>query len=180
MLLKIEIDELKERGLLVAEYLVLFQLYYYVNIKHLTIDEEIYKSLEDKNYIRQREDSWVLLDVALDLFEPREDMFTKFIEAFPTRAHNKTGETRVLSPASSTTNAGKKLQKKWISLTKGKPELQEHIIKCLEKEVELREKDGNLYYMRNVETWLNNYTWESYEYLLTEGVKETNARDLRL
>ena len=180
MELRIGVDEIKDWGLLVAEYLVLFQIYHNANIKHLTIDSEVYENLEKREYMRKREDTWVLLGKGLDIFEPKEDLFDTFIQTFPTRVQVGIGETRVLSPASSDTSSGKKLRRKWNHITKGKPDTQQHIIRCLEKEVQLREREGKLMWMRSIEPWLNNYTWEDYEYLLSETIEPVNSRDLRL
>jgi hypothetical protein len=79
---------------------------------------------------------------------------------------------RVLSPASPSSLAGKKIKRKWCAITKNSIEKQELILNCLKAEVELRRKENNLYWMRNIETWLNKVTWEDYQYLLEEPKEE--------
>jgi hypothetical protein len=58
--------------------------------------------------------------------------------------------------------------------------LQEHIIECLLAEIELRKKANNLQFMRNIETWLNNGTWEDYSFYITEKNKPKSSNEIRL
>ena len=43
----------------------------------------------------------------------------------------------------------------------GRPHVHKYIIKCLQ--IQLQHEKGNLGYMQNLETWINNHTWEKYE-----------------
>ena len=55
--------------------------------------------------------------------------------------------------------------------------MHDHIIKCLKIQLEV-EKDS-LGYMQNLETWLNNHTWEKYEDITYEDKSNETQRITR-
>lgn len=171
-------DELKERGLCLVEYLVLWSVYNHVLIKYLSeLPDSVYDALIAKGLIKKKDEWYIPTEDGSSIFEPSDGTFEEFIESFPTRAVNTiTGEVRVLSPASPTSALAKKLRKKWYAITKKDKKIQEHIINCLKCEVDLRKKTNSLHYMRNIETWINKATWEDYEYLLRENKSENVGR----
>jgi len=175
MELRIETDDLKKIKISLTQYIYLWSIYHRVKVKFFDISEEGIQELYKDKYIGKvvgEEDKYGLTEKGIELFEPSGGIFDTFIQVFPTRVTNHIGQSRVLSPASADTLAGKKMKRKWYSMTKNKIEVEEHILKCLEKEVELRKKEGSLYWMRNIEAWLNKATWEDYEYLLETQTKE--------
>jgi|SRR5574344_1129111 hypothetical protein len=175
------LDELDSQGLTFTEYLILFSIYNSVRYKNIIINEKVYDLLIDKDYIKAKDDYYELTDKGFDFFAPKVDLFDKFIETFPTRVVDPvSGAIRILSPAKAGTISGNKIRKKWISITKGNSQLQEHIIECLLAEIELRKKANNLQFMRNIETWLNNGTWEDYSFYITEKNKPKSSNEIRL
>lgn len=175
------IDELDELGLTFTEYLILFSIYNQVIYKNIQINEKVYEKLVDKSYIRKTENSYELLNKGFDFFVPKENLFDEFIKTFPTRVVDPaSGSVRILSPASATSVAGKKLKKKWDSLTKGKNDFQRHVIDCLKAEIQNRTTSNSLQWMRNADTWLNNGTWEDFAYLLDKPKSSLSSKDIRL
>jgi hypothetical protein len=177
MELRINLRELEDLELSFTEYLVLWGLHEGVRYGKITIDQSIYDNLLAHGHIMIDEDGkYKLLQSGVEIFEPTRSNFSDFISIFPTRVSSPIGEVRVLSPASSNTVVGKRLLKKWLSITHAKPEIETKIIKCLQEEIDLRRKNGTLHFMRNAETWLNKATWEDYEYLLEQPIKETGTK----
>jgi hypothetical protein len=168
----INIEHLKSIGLTLSQYIYLWSLYSQVKVKYLEISKEGLDNLIDRFYLTKNGEEYVLLENGLELFEPSNGLFEDFIKLFPTRVTNTNGESRVLSPVSVNSMSGKKMKAKFYRITGNKGEFQKHVIRCLENELNLRKKEGSLYYMRNVETWLNKATWEDYEYLLEQPKKE--------
>lgn len=80
--------------------------------------------------------------------------FQEFWEMFPI----KTPKGRRLKQASK-----HKIEKKYNSLVKKDASLHKHILKCLNYELEERQRTGNLEYLHNIETWLNKEGWKAYE-----------------
>lgn len=177
------LDELDEKGLTFTEYLILFKLYNYMEYRNISINESVYELLSSKGYIKKDNEDvlgWVLTEKGEAFFDGAPELFDEFIELFPTRVTDNTGVVRVLSPASADTVQGKKLRKKWITITKNNYDKQKHIIDVLRKEVEYRSKTNKLSWMRNAETWLNNGTWEDFEFLLDEGGNTSSERSIKL
>jgi hypothetical protein len=177
MELRISINDLKNMGLTLTQYVFLWGLYNQAKIKYLEISQEGLDSLIERLYLAKNGNEYVLLENAIEVFEPHKGLFNDFLNLFPTRVSNFSGETRILSPAGTDTVVGKKLKSKFYRITKNNVEFQKHVLKCLEQELNLRKKEGNLYWMRNCETWLNKATWEDYEYLLDKPIeKETGTK----
>jgi hypothetical protein len=174
MELRITIEELKNKGLTLTQYIYLWGLYNQVKVKYLDVQEEALSNLIDRYYITKNGNEYILLDNSIELFEPSGGLFDEFIKTFPTRVKNINGETRILSPASFKSAVGQKMKKKWHSITKNNIELQTKLLACLKEEIKMREKEGSLYWMRGIEPWLNKATWEDYEYLL-DGVKKQES-----
>jgi len=184
MEIKITINELKDRGLKLIQYILLWGIYYELKIEGLVIQDDIVNDLVDRSFIHKQGSYWALNPLGLELFEPKNGTFDEFVEIFPTRVSDAAGVVRVLSPASTDTLAGSRLRRKWYTITKNNKSLQDHILACLKEEVRMRKMSGNLYWMRNAETWLNKATWEDYEYLLETktiaGVTQKNDGVIRL
>jgi len=175
------LDELDAKGLTFTEYLILFSIYNSVRYKNVIINEKVYDLLIEKDYIKAKDDYYELTDKGFDFFVPKLDLFDKFIDTFPTRVVDPvSGAIRILSPAKANTISGSKIRKKWNSITKGDGEKQQLIIDCLTAEIELRKKANNLQFMRNIETWLNNGTWEDYIFYLSEKEKPKSSNEIRL
>jgi hypothetical protein len=172
---RVSIEYLKEKGLTLTQYLLMYGLYHGVKIYHLVLDQEGINKLLKDEWIRNTPDGYALTPRGIEVFEPNRGLFDDFIDIFPKRVNDMKGTVRVLSPASADSLSGKKLKHKWFTVSKNKTELQEHIIECLKKEVDLRKREGSLIYMRNAETWLNKATWEDYEYLLEENIENKTS-----
>lgn len=168
MELKVKIEDLKKLGITLTQYLYMWSLYNQIPVKFLDIKEEGIIRLEHSGHIIKVSGDYHLTPEGIDIFEPEEGSFSAFIEIFPTRVVDNAGAVRVLSPASPSSLVGQKLRKKWYNVTKRKSDLEDHVLQCLKREVEMRKKEGSLYWMRNAETWLNKATWEDYEYLLEQ------------
>lgn len=129
----------------------------------IRVHDEDLVYLVNKGYIEHKDnDEVTLTELGREIFELKEDLFIKFFETFPYRVPDGTGDYRILGTKSPDTILGNKIRKKWISITKADIELQKTIIKGLEHELEYRRRTSSLLYMQNMETWLNNGSWQKY------------------
>ena len=64
-----------------------------------------------------------------------------------------------------------------IKFVDGKPYKHKHIMTCLNNQLKV-ERD-NLGYLQNLETWINNHTWEKYENLDENDTRDTTTRITR-
>lgn len=167
MEIRINLDELEKKKLSVAQYLFMWSIYFDTMIRDReNLLPDALADLISRRLIVKKAGEWYLLDTAAKMFESNNELFDEFIKLFPTRVAAPNGAVRVLSPASADTVTGKKIKKKWDTITKGSKDLKEHIMRCLEAEIRMRTNTGSLHYMRNIDTWITNGTWEDYEYLL--------------
>lgn len=165
--LVIDLKDLKKKGLSVAQFLYLASLYYDILVRDMQeIKPEALGDLLNKGYIYGKDNGFDITDYGAMMFESDSELFDKFIELYPTRVLSPNGTPRVLSPSGPDTIAGKKLKGKWDRMTGNRKDLKEHVLKCLEAEINMRKNTNTLHFMRNAETWLNNGTWEDYAYLL--------------
>lgn len=156
----------------------------YIYLKNLYLDESekiknLYKiisninedSLQERGFIKITEETIVLRNKSLVLFE-KQELFYKFLTVFPI----KTPSGRYLSPAGTEGIAVTKLKKKWDTLFKNKEYLQEKAIRVLEAELKWRKDSNKLEYINAIETWLNSANYEKYEYLLDLDKNEINEK----
>lgn len=165
--ISMNIQKILESNITISEYFYLRNLY----VKEDDKIPELFKlidtinedSLQDRGFIKITEDEIILRQKGIDLFESKS-LFYTFLSTFPI----KTPSGRYLSPAGIEGVIATKLKKKWDSTFKNKTNLEEKAIKVLEAEVEWRKKSGNMEFIHNAETWLNQGDYEKYEYLLED------------
>ena len=123
----------------------------------------------DQHFIRQE---------FIDLFSSDFDqMFAELISTYPMKVMSPNRGVRILhaKDPDATSNLKSKLRYKKIIGTKLYK--HKHIIECLNKQL-LIEKD-RLSFLQNLETWINNHTWEKYENLDEYDTRETTTRITR-
>lgn len=163
--ISINIESVLKYKLTINEYIYLRDLYVdnkdKIDELYSLIDNINEDSLQDRGFIKITEDSIILRQKTIEMFEPL-DLFYKFLSTFPI----KTPSGRYLSPARVDGIAVKKLKKKWESLFKNNNVLEARAIEVLEAELKWRRNSGNLEYINAMEAWLNGANYEKYEYLL--------------
>jgi len=178
-LIQIDLDYVQEKRMSVNQYLALMKLYLYekeLKILPIRIYEDELEFLEEQGYIARTENNVLLTDTGRGIFEQGGDLFEEFFSLFPHRVPNNAGGFRVLGTKASDTIMGNKMRRKWNLITKGNATLQKTIIESLRYELKHREQTGALAYMQNMETWLNNGTWERYQDMIEEE-KNTKKRE---
>ena len=163
MNIEINTDFLKEFDISADDYLYLYIIQKGGNkyLQTLTLNPNIDKMLT-KGYLELNEGSYIVTDIYKSLFSNDFDaMFVELTDTYPWKVTAPNGGVRVLHAKDSAAKANDKAKKKYKRITKVKKDTHDHIIKCLKIQL-LVDKDS-LGYMQNLETWLNNHTWEKYE-----------------
>lgn len=103
-----------------------------------------------------------------------EQMWSEFLSHFPIKVYAKQGirVLRAKDPLALNNEKARKQYKKYIKEDKTK---HEHVIKCLQTELEIRKTNNDLGYMQQLSTWMNQRTWEKYADL-TDTDTDTNDR----
>jgi len=165
----IPIDDIVKNELSINEYLLLYNVNNGYPISGL-LDNSLSSliSLERKGFIKLSDNEIFLRDKSTVFFTDDENYFVNWIETYPTMVKKKYGGKRALSPASSETILGKRLEKKWIQIFKKDVEKQKKAVKVLELQVKDMTKSGDLEFMVEAYRWLNEGYHEKYSYLVDE------------
>jgi hypothetical protein len=101
-------------------------------------------------------------------------MFAELISIYPNRVTTSSGNVRVLCAKNPDAASNKKAKKRYSKLVANKPHIHKYIIRCLNNQLKVQD----IAYMQNIETWLNNYTWEKYENVEDGEKRERISRKL--
>jgi hypothetical protein len=167
--IKIPMTLLKDVGLTINEYLILYNLANnYCISEEFSYTLEQLLELEKKGFIKLTSEGVFIRDKAEVFFSVKKEKFEDWLDAYPTNVKKKFGGSRALSPADPDTILGKRLRAKWNKIFKKNIEEEEKAIKVLQLQVKQMEKSGDLEYMVEATRWLNEGYHEKYAYLLDE------------
>ena len=173
MNIEINTDFLTDKKISADDYLYLYILQRngHKYLQTLTLKPDIDSMLE-KGYLELSEDQYVVTAKYIKYFSNNfTTMFAELIDTYPWKVKSPNRGIRILHAKDSAAKANDKAKNKYKRITKVKQDVHEHIIKCLKIQLEV-EKDS-LGYMQNLETWLNNHTWEKYEDINYDDTKST-------
>jgi len=167
--MKIEIDfELLGFTQLSAdEYLYLYIVYRkgFNYLTQLNLKPDLEK-LEKENYIKlgQTVDTHIIGQEFINLFSSNSDsMFAELISKYPMKVNSPGRGVRILHAKDPDAKANEKNKKRYKKIVDNKPHKHRNIMNCLDKQLIV--EGDNLGYLQNLETWINNHTWEKYENL---------------
>ena len=86
-----------------------------------------------------------------------DDLFKEFLMTFPLKVTRTDGTTDYLRTDQS------KARMLYLANTRGKKSVHDHILKCLKHEINYRETNGSMKFMKRMTSWLNSQEWESFE-----------------
>ena len=179
MTIEIDLELLKTTDLTPNEfiglYLTLRKGYSYLD--ELTLDIDWIK-LEDKGYIiTETLGTHTITDKFKKLFSNNFDaMFEELISIYPGKVHTSNG-IRVLHAVDPKAKSNLKARNRYKKVVGNKLHVHNKIIKLLK--VQLNMQQDNLAYMQNLETWINNHTWEKYENINENDKRTTTQRITR-
>jgi hypothetical protein len=185
--MKIELDLklLEEIKLDANEYLALYLIwrkgYGYFKPINLNPDWE-----------KLQQDGWITFDTGAgltdcivteqftDLFDCNFDvMFAELVAAYPMKVASPTRGVRILHAKDPRSKSNLKAKNKYRKIVNNKKHKHKEIMLLLQKQL-LVDRD-NLGYLQNLETWINNHTWEKYDEIDINDAKGQNQqRNTRL
>ena len=175
--MKIEIDFelLRSTQLSADEYLYLYIVYRkgFNYLAQLNLKPDLEK-LEKKNYIKlgQTPENHIIRHEFIDLFSSNFDsMFAELISTYPMKVFTASRGVRILHAKDPDAKANEKNKRRYKRIVDNKPYKHKHIMSCLR--TQLKVEHESLAYLQNLETWINNHTWEKYENLDENDTKDT-------
>jgi len=158
MKIEIDLELLEEIGLQPNEYIAL-------HCKHKEIDiNDKFNEAIHWGYLMEEGwlgEGWELTDKWLDLFAADfDDLFKELLSVYPAIVESPGRGKRVLHAKDPDAYTNMKAKNRYRKVTGEKVEKHKEIIRLLK--IQLETDKDSLGYMQNLETWLNNYTWEKY------------------
>jgi len=178
MNIEIDLELLKTTNLTPNEfiglYLTLRKGYSYLDELTLDID---WKNLEEKEYVQTALGTKIVTDKFKKLFSNNFDiLFEELISVYPSKVETSTG-VRVLHAIDPKAKSNLKARNKYKKTVGNKLHVHNRIMKLLK--VQLKIQEDNLAYLQNLETWINNHTWEKYENINENDTGKTAKRITR-
>tara|TARA_R110002012_G_scaffold79080_2_gene201339 strand:+ start:2543 stop:3094 length:552 start_codon:yes stop_codon:yes gene_type:complete len=181
MKIDIDFEILLETNMSADDFTYLYLLYKkeYNYIPNLNLKPNL-DVLQTAGYIKLGEssDHHIVRQEFIDLFSNDFDqMFAELIATYPMKVTTTNRSTRVLHAKDPDAKANLKCKLRYKRIIGDKMYKHKHIMKCLDNQLKI-ERD-NLGYLQNLETWINNHTWEKYENLDDNDTRETATRITR-
>tara|TARA_Y100001963_G_scaffold114089_1_gene158137 strand:+ start:1878 stop:2426 length:549 start_codon:yes stop_codon:yes gene_type:complete len=182
MKLNIDFEILQQTKMSADDFIYLYIIYRkgfnYLNDLNLrpNLDE-----LQKKSYIKLGEtaEQHVIRQEFIDLFSNDFDqMFAELVSTYPMKVSSNRG-VRILHAKDPDAKSNEKCKNRYRKIVGNKLYKHKYIMKCLDNQ--LRIDRDKLAYLQNLETWINNHTWEKYENLDeydTENNKNRITRSL--
>ena len=181
MKVDIDFEVLEQTGMSADDFLYLYLLYKkeYEYIPNLNLKPNL-DVLQTAGYIKLGEssDHHIVRQEFIDLFSNDFDqMFAELIANYPMKVMTTDRGVRVLHAKDPDSKANAKSKAKYKKIVGDKLYKHKHIMKCLDTQLTIERH--NLAYMQNLETWINNHTWEKYENLDENDTRQETNRITR-
>jgi hypothetical protein len=143
--------------------------------KDSTLKESL-KDLLDKGYLMSVGKTYVIERKRCNLLfgESDDQDFWEFFSAFPLKV-SINGTTRPLRAQDPSSKNAMDAKSKYKTKVKSKA-MHQHVMACLDAELEQKKRSGKLGYMQNMLTWLNQNSWQLSEYLLKNEQPKVEQR----
>tara|TARA_R110000744_G_scaffold282414_2_gene394159 strand:- start:1128 stop:1679 length:552 start_codon:yes stop_codon:yes gene_type:complete len=177
----IDFETLSQTGMSADDYLYLYIIYKetYTYLDNLNLKPNLEK-LQENGYIKLGEtpDQHFVRQEFIDLFSSNFDqMFAELIGTYPMKVMTTDRGVRILHAKDPDGKSNLKAKGRYEKIVGTKLYKHQHIMKCLNTELTVNR--FNLAYMQNLETWINNHTWEKYENLDDNDTKQDTNRITR-
>tara|TARA_A100000172_G_scaffold21646_1_gene12296 strand:+ start:67 stop:627 length:561 start_codon:yes stop_codon:yes gene_type:complete len=115
-----------------------------------------------------------------DLFDCNFDhMFAELVATYPMKVASPTRGVRILHAKDPGSKSNLKAKNKYRKIVNNKKHKHKEIMLLLQKQLLVDQE--NLGYLQNLETWINNHTWEKYEEIdINDAKGTTKQRNTRL
>jgi len=165
MKIEVNLDLLKDSQISADDFISLYLLYRngYSIFKELKLNPN-WLDLQAKGYVKigATVENNIIRQEFIDLFSGSFDsMFAELLSTYPMKVNSPARGIRILHAKDPASKANQKSKAKYRKLIGTQVHEHKRIMKLLD--VQLTVERDNLGYLQNLETWLNNHTWEKYE-----------------
>lgn len=182
MLVEINTEVLKKFGISADDFLYLYLLH--AKASHVGKELDIKPDLEDlqtKGLIKlgdKPSEHIVRYDFLTIVEDDFDRMWPELVSHFPLKVMGKDGlrMLRARDANAKTNQKAKRAYEKYVGKDKTK---HDYIMKCLKNELVHRKLTSSLGYMQQLQTWVNNHTWEKYDTIDNEKATSKSSRITR-
>ena len=115
-----------------------------------------FDKLRQKEYVEgELYTTSVLTEKAEEIFNG-QNLFNELLNAFPTSVIRTDGSKDYLRTDK------KKAERLYKKITRGRKDIHEHILKCLEYEIASRMQQNKMMWMKKLPNWLSSNEWETW------------------
>ena len=158
MKIEIDLELLEELDLNPNEYICLHSKHKGIDLPQMLADSFDYKYCIENEWI---DEDWNLTDKWMDLFATDfDDLFKELLSVYPAIVESPGRGRRILHAKDPDAYTNMKAKNRYRKVTGEKVVKHREIMGLLH--IQLVADKDSLGYMQNLETWLNNYTWEKY------------------
>jgi hypothetical protein len=173
MNVELDLNMLKEIDMSPDDFIYLYLVHKQGNmyLPQLNLKPNLDK-LQDNGYVKLGDtfQDHVVRHKFLDLFQSDFGrMFNELTLTYPMKVNSSNG-VRVLHAKDPNAKSNQKAKRSYKRIVDGKPHVHRKIMTCLN--LQLKIERNNLAYLQNLETWINNHTWEKYENLDENDTKD--------
>jgi len=148
--------------LILADKQSILKDYFLINNVDVEQIHNDFKTLHDKGFL----DGYILGNYDLTNVKPTQhlrslftsdDLFQEFLYTFPMKVVRSDGTQDYLRTDQT------KAKTLYLAYTRGKKSIHDHILKCLKHEIQYREQNNAMQFMKRLVTWISSKEWESFE-----------------
>ena len=99
------------------------------------------------------------------------DLYLELENMYPTKVYRTNGTLDYLKTDKS------RCRLMYGKITKNRRDIHEHIIKCLKYEIEDKNKNNSIKYMKKLYNWLASEEWKSYEDRIGNSINSVNLNE---
>lgn len=175
MKVEIDFDVLKETKMSPDDFIYLYIIYRkgFNYLQQLNLKPNV-EQLQSDGYVKLGEtpENHTIRQNFIDLFVSDFDqMFAELVGTYPMKVNSPGRGIRILHAKDPDAKANDKCRNRYKKIINNKPYKHKHIMRCLN--IQLKVERENLGFLQNLETWINNHTWEKYENLDENDTKDT-------
>jgi len=176
MVIEIDTDRLISMGLSPDEFVFLTMSNQNASTQNLKLNVDL-DLLQTNGWVKLGEEEDLVIR---DKFETNtvsdfDQMWAGLLSWFPIKVIAQ-GSVRMLRAQNADAKANEKAKLKYKKIVGTDKIKHERIVKCLERELDFRKRGNSLGYMQMLETWVNNNSWEKYDFVETKD--GTNKPDI--
>lgn len=148
-------------GLNANQYMHLALLHQQIRNNLAPLTEPDFDCLVQLGYLNPND---TITELGKSLFEDSESVldrkFKELYEAYPRQVPNGSGGYRVLRSKDVNSQDALSCKKKYVSIIKDDKNLHDQVMRGLKTELYMRKT--SMTYMQNLQTWINQKSWEKY------------------